>query len=180
MVDMLPLPLIVAAGSLDFMSQNLILYGVINPFFLKGFQLWKLSFFCLILSYCHTSFSMFCQDAYQIEMPALLGGLILIIYQNDVFKDLEKCKVWLIFFQYFEISTLNRNNNQVTSNTDTYLYLKTPCWIIDYKHLRRYTSVSFEENNKIYFGIDPAKLYREMSNSCFAKGRAGRFFLKIC
>lgn len=62
---MLPLPLIVAAGSLDFMSQNLILYGVINPFFLKELLAVEVKvFFCLILSYCHTSFSMFCQDAY--------------------------------------------------------------------------------------------------------------------
>ena len=37
----------------------------------------------------------------------------------------------------------------------------------------------FEENNEIYFCVDPAKLYREMANSCFAKGWAGEFFLKV-
>lgn len=39
--------------------------------------------------------------------------------------------------------------------------------------------MNLEENNETYFGINPAELYREISNSSFAKGRAGKFLLKL-
>ena len=73
-----------------------------------------------------------------------------------------------------------KQSSNLSSSIYPHLYLKIQYWIIDYKDHRRYTSVSFEENTEIDFGIDPAKLYKEMSNSCFAKGRSGEFFLKLC
>lgn len=56
-------------------------------------------------------------------------------------------------FKYFEIAVLNGNRNNQSSNIYTHIYLKTPCWIIDYKHYRRNASVNCEKTMSVTLAL---------------------------
>lgn len=56
-------------------------------------------------------------------------------------------------FKYFEIAVLNGNRNNQSSNIYTHIYLKTPCWIIDYKHYRRNVSVNCEKTMSVTLAL---------------------------
>ena len=82
------------AGGLDFIFQDSLWTN--EPFILKR----KLRFlFNTLLA--HPFLSLFCHNSHQIAMPALLTVLVVITYQNEVFKSLKQ--QFSSFFFFFKI-----------------------------------------------------------------------------